>query len=1377
MALVGEALISASVHVLVEKVLSPEFKDLFCSKELNPSILNKLKTTLLTLHAVLNDAEEKQIMNPAVQEWLQELRDVVYDADNLLDEINTRALQRKVEAESLTFSHHVRNFLSSSFKQFRGGINSELENLIQRLDHFVKEKDILGLKEGVSGNLWIGKTTTSVVDQSTIYGRDGDIEKLKRYLLSIDACNDQVGVITIVGMGGLGKTTLAQLLYNDREVKKHFNLKAWACITKDFDVVRVTKTLLESVNSTPIVTNNLDALQVELQQSLCGRKFLFVLDDLWDTYDDWNRLKAILKCGDVGSKVIITTRQENVALAMHTFPIHNLMPLSHQDCWHLLAKHAFGTNQSNKDPKLEKIGREIAAKCAGLPLAAEALGGLLRIKISEKDWNKILKCNIWDLPNKVLPPLLLSYHYLPVPLKGCFAFCSIFPKNYELDKETVVKLWMAEGLIQFKRNQSLEETGDEYFDELVSRSLIQKSTAYYQYKFKMHDLINDLATVVSGKYCFRYEDPKPSECLDKVRHLSYSRGEYDYCHKFDAVSRIKGIRTFIVLPLRKNPFQANKDCFLAKSLLHDILPKMRYLRVLSLSHYDNVTELPDFLENFIHLRYLDLSYTKIKRLPDGTCKLYNLQTLLLSCCSNLLELPRDVDKLINLHYIDLSGTKLKEMPTNISRLKCLKTLTSFVVSKQKDGLKVGELKNLPHLQGKLSILNLQHVVDANDAFQASLKNKEQIEELELEWACKTEDSRIEREVLDQLQPSSNLKKLTIKFFGGTTFPNWLGHSSFCNMVSLRISDCDHCWSLPPLGQLPSLKLLSIDRLKSLKYVGVDFYGRGSSSFQPFACLKYLIFEKLSSLEEWFSISDIATEFPSLEELRIFHCPKLRGNLPNNLPSLKTLRVAECDVLELQNSNEVDNIIISGETKILQKRSSELKWLSSLHSLHLFGSPGVLSLLNYFTIEYDHSLQQFPRMPISNNFLQFFNIKRFPSLMYFQKDALPTSLMHLHIQNCEKLEFLPSELLHNYSSLVFLTLSDSCHSMESFPLGTFPVLEHLCIDNCPNLKFFSISDNNSSSQNLSHLKIFHVTNCPELEAFPLGELPTPNLEKFYVHTCEHLKCLPERINTLTGLQELSVCELPCLESFAEEGLPFNLRKLEVIDCGALSMISITRWGTQWLPFLLELTIGGDDLVDAFMKKLLLPTSLVSLCIRDISFLNDEGLQHLVSLENLQIVNCLNLKLLPEKELLPLSLSTDVFLTTNPCPKVTKISTSSPDPKCDMMPCQSSSLKEIIVSRLKSFPIDPPQLLRKMPIISSEFYMIKLQQSQSLHFLKSISIEAISADIVNLKYIKQAYISSCNDYYTSLTNPFTTALAMVVLPDPPIPHIPTTQTLLD
>ncbi|KAJ1432560.1 Winged helix-like DNA-binding domain superfamily [Sesbania bispinosa] len=530
MAFVGEAFLSASVEVLLERIISHEFLDFFHRKELDVSLLKKLKITLLSLQAVLNDAEEKQITNPAVKEWLDELRDALYDADDLLDEINSEALRCKLQAgsQSQPISDQVRNFLSSPFKRFSGVINPEIESVFQRLEQFLVQKDILGLKEGASGRVWHGTPTSSVVDESAIYGRDDDKKILKDYLLSQNdgGSGSKIGVITIVGMGGLGKTTLAKLLYNDHEVKEKFDLKAWAFISKDFDVCRVTKSLLESVSSKPVVTNNLNTLQVELQQSLSNKRFLLVLDDIWDgSYDDWNKLKAIFRAGEIGSKIIITTRDESVALAMQTYlPIHYLRSLQSEDCWSLLAHHAFGPNNCRKQSKLEVIGKEIAKRCGGLPLAAEALGGLLRTKLLEKDWNKVLKSNIWDLPNvKVLPALLLSYHYLPAPLKRCFAYCSIFPKNSSLDKKMVVLLWIAEGLVhRSKSDKTMEEVGDEYFDELVSRSLIRRQTVNDKESFMMHDLINELATIVSSAYCMRNEDPDPHESLERVRHLSYN---------------------------------------------------------------------------------------------------------------------------------------------------------------------------------------------------------------------------------------------------------------------------------------------------------------------------------------------------------------------------------------------------------------------------------------------------------------------------------------------------------------------------------------------------------------------------------------------------------------------------------------------------------------------------------------------------------------------------------------------------------------------------------------------------------------------------------------------------------------------------------------
>lgn len=358
--IVTEALLSASVELLLDKFVSGEFVDFFRRKKLDDSLLEKLKSTLLSLKPVLNDAEEKQITNPDVKEWLDHLRDAVFDAADLLDEIITEALRCKVEAESQTIGDQVWNVLCSPFNKFYKVINSNMQNLFERLEQFAKNGHRLGLK-GVSSNVRYITPTSSVVDESAIYGRDGDKKKLTHYLLSDNASDSgrRIGVISIVGMGGLGKTTLAKLLYNDPEINRNFNLTAWAHIPKDFDVLIITKTILESATSNRIETDNLNTLKLQLQQILRHRKFLLVLDDIWEVnYVGWNNLNDIFSVGDMGSKIIITTRDERVALAMQTFlPIHYLTPLGSDDCWSLLAKHAFGAINSHQQSNLEEIGK------------------------------------------------------------------------------------------------------------------------------------------------------------------------------------------------------------------------------------------------------------------------------------------------------------------------------------------------------------------------------------------------------------------------------------------------------------------------------------------------------------------------------------------------------------------------------------------------------------------------------------------------------------------------------------------------------------------------------------------------------------------------------------------------------------------------------------------------------------------------------------------------------------------------------------------------------------------------------------------------------------------------------------------------------------
>jgi hypothetical protein len=411
-------------------------------------------------------------------------------------------------------------------------------------------------------------------------------------------------------------------------------------------------------------------------------------------------------------------------------------------------------------------------------------------------------------------------------------------------------------------------------------------------------------------------------------------------------------------------------------------------------------ELPESIGKIKHLRYLNLSSTSIKKLPESICKLCNLQTLNLSGCKDLSVLPRDMRKLINLRHLDISGTAIKEMPMQLGRLKCLQTLSKFIISKNSEAC-IEELGKLANLRGKLCISELQNVVSPTDALKACLKDKKCLEELVLEWnVLDTNISEYQRSVLDNLQPHSNLKSLTINNYGAESLPDWVGHHSFSNIVSIHLINCKHCPNLPPLGQLPSLQNLSVVGFEGVVKVDREFYGSDSSSVKPFGALKVLRFEQMLNWEEWpcFGAENEGGTFFQLKELYIVSCPKLRGGLPVQLPSLTKLEIHKCPqlVASLPRAPDVHELDLRHCNEVLLK---ELP--IKLRKLVIVGFGALESLPN--------------GMVASNNCLQ-----------------------ELVIRECIKLE-LPTH--SDFSSLERLEL-DGCDSLKSFPLDLFPKLSNI-----------------------------------------------------------------------------------------------------------------------------------------------------------------------------------------------------------------------------------------------------------------------------------------------------------------------------------------------
>ncbi|XP_050137180.1 putative disease resistance protein RGA3 isoform X2 [Malus sylvestris] len=817
--------------------------------------LKKLEDTVTKIKNVLLDAEEKKA-NHGVTEWLKKLEDVVYDVDDLLDEFYTEARWRQMVIGN-KISKQVRLFFSSSNQLvFRLKIGHKIKEIRVTLNVIEADKRFqfdVRLEE----TRFVSKEreSHSFVRKEEIIGRDKEKREIVGLLLD-PIPEENVSIISLIGIGGLGKTALAQLVFNDETVQKNFELKIWVCVSDIFEL----NVLVAKITNSTLGNLRMDQLQNDLRKLIDGKRYLIVLDDVWnENREKWLSLKSLLMGGARGSRILITTCSEVVARISDTNKPYILRGLEEKESWSLFKQMAFKTEQESENPSIKAIGVEIVGKCKGIPLAIRTIGRMLYSKNRENEWlafknNDLSKVN--QEARDVLPTLKLSYDILPSHLKHCFAYCSLFPKDYEIDRKTLVNLWMAQGFVKsIDQNESLEDAGYEYFLELAWRSFFQEVT-YDEFGMisscKMHDLMHDLAKSVSGMEITIVVENEDN-FSEKLRHVSFDHSIGPWLIEKIRTSLLKAhkLRTFFYISEYRYGFHDDGSI---KSFCNAIASNFKSLRMLSLNGLV-IRALPNSLRKLRHLRYLDLRGNPIERLPKWIVRLQNLQTLNLSGCDMLVELPRDINKLFNLRHLMVDGCiRLNHMPYGLGELTCLRTLDRFVLSEDscisRGGAGLGELNRLNNLTGSMSIEKLWNGKDmVSEAISANMKEKQSLTSLSLWWKVNTTGDVNEAEngemLLEALQPHSNLKELSVYFFDGVKFAGWL--SSLTNIVNLRLEDCQTCQYLPPFDHLPRLKVLSLDGLDALEYISDASSSASRISF-----------------------------FPSLKKIYLWNCPNLKG---------------------------------------------------------------------------------------------------------------------------------------------------------------------------------------------------------------------------------------------------------------------------------------------------------------------------------------------------------------------------------------------------------------------------------------------------------------------------------------------------------------------
>ncbi|KAJ4820613.1 Disease resistance protein RGA2 [Rhynchospora pubera] len=1202
-----EVLISGMVNLLQQPGLVPDDMEQEGQKLLN---------LLMAIQPFLSDAHLRAKPGPwlwardegdiEVSTWLDDLKEVAYHADDILDGFRYVKLHAQTQAGEKVRTHLLScskvgdmtlSYFMPRVSRREQGVGNTIGCVVNKINKLVKRMrtfnflECQGIITDIERQKQLNFSTSTEIDPIVV-GRDEETEEIVRFLLDpLNTISETIISILILGPREIGKG-LTRYVCKDARINDHFQCILWVDVVPEFQIGTIAKSIIDQVigKDCCLSEDDIDLLKLRINQELTGKRYLLVYDDVGTTKKKLSNdiggdkkllveLKSWLESGvGSGSSLIALTERVEFAENMCFSHVYELPEVAN-DLWILFCKSTF-SDSNETHPDILEMGRKIVHICGGSRLSVNLMGGLMRFKKEPGEWKEVIDQleNLIRLKNErewqrretfdnndTYEIAKLCYNYMSSESKQYFLFCSLFPFGYYIEKEVLIKLWMANSLFSSDGSTSLEEKGDSIFNELALRhffedvKLVHGDGDLYMNKQgylnrvvckmarKIYALCQDAARC-EGIY--NLEDRFQEICWPRTSQVCFlSTGDYSPIDLNKVLKHFQRVRTFMSTG---DPFVRTVKC--------NGLPKSNSLRALHLRSSLFEGDLFETVEHMKHLRYLDLSGSRIKILPESACLLYNLQTLNLSKCLLLYQLPANMRYMRSLRHLYVHQCpKLKRMPPHLGKLIHLQTLSAYIVG-ERPGNGIDEIRNL-NLGDSLELYNLRKVKNAAGAKEANLVSKTKLKILTLSWGSNQvimANKSNDLEVFETLEPHSGLKVLKVQQYGDPRFATWLTNPvGLQSLVELHLIGCSQCKILPAVWRLPSLQVLCLKHMVSLTCV-CSFSCIGNvDSLGPFPSLTRLELVDLKRLERWQeeeTSSQRILTFPLVCEIEITKCPNL-GTMPN-VPLLKHF------IGSIENHRQLWSVIaLVGQSKSLveaniTKASNDVTEpvsvgvdvkfddshklrIMRLDSTDIFFMPRLLprSLMIFWT-----SLISLENLNICNcNSLVDWPLEEFKSL---------NKLKRLSFRMCPNLTGLfPNQLLQGEELLPQLETLEfyRCVSLKEVP-KCYSIL-NLELDECPevhsisgitNLEMLYLSCTSWMSLptglgDLKKLQSLRVSECYSLTRLPKELANLTSLRTLTINKCPRLRSLPNGLHEmLSGLSKFQTLECPYLETFCKEG---------------------------------------------------------------------------------------------------------------------------------------------------------------------------------------------------------------------------------------------------